>query len=114
MGITAKVQGTSVARHGNYLTVAGKTTFLSLGTGNTIDVINETEYGMPFAVQAIDNAGNPVTGITVNLKVTSLSYLKGILVYNGTQWVYSSDFTPPVAVPPASTDRRAAGLSVCV
>ena len=100
VGITAKVQGTSVASTA-YLTVAGKTTFLSLGTGNTIDVINETEYGMPFAVQAIDNAGNPVTGITVNLKVTSLSYLKGILVYNGTQWVYSSDFTPPVAVPPA-------------
>jgi hypothetical protein len=84
VGVTATVQGTSVKDTAN-LTVAGKTVFLSFGTGNTVDILNEAQYGMPFAVQAIDGAGNPVTGITINLKTTSISYRKGTLTF-GTSW----------------------------
>ena len=75
--ITATVQGTTVTNHAD-LTVAGETVFLSLGTGNTIDILNEAQYGVTYAVQAIDTAGNAVPNITVDLKVTSVSYYKGM------------------------------------
>ncbi len=78
--VTAAVQGTTVSGTVQ-LTVAGKTLFLSLGTGNTIDILNEAQYGLPYAVQAIDGAGNPVHGVKVNLKATAVSYRKGALAY---------------------------------
>ncbi len=81
VGVTATVQGTSVSSTAT-LTVAGKTLFLSFGTGNTIDVLNEAQYGMPFALQAIDGAGNPVSGVTVNLKTTAISYRKGVETFS--------------------------------
>lgn len=74
--ITANVQGTSVTNSAD-LTVGGQTVFLSLGTGNTIDILNEAQYGVTYAVQAIDAAGNAVPNITVDLKVSSVSYYKG-------------------------------------
>lgn len=85
VGITATVQGTAVKDTAT-LTVAGETVFLSFGTGNTVDILNEAQYGMPFAVQAIDGAGNPVTGITINLKTTSISYRKGFEMFT-TSWM---------------------------
>ncbi|GAC1310639.1 MAG: hypothetical protein NVSMB10_18460 [Steroidobacteraceae bacterium] len=78
--VTATVQGTAVTGM-TKLTVAGKTVFLSLGTGNTIDILNEAQYGLPYAVQAIDGAGNPVHGVTVTLKATAVSYRKGMLAF---------------------------------
>ena len=85
VAITAKVQGTAVSDTA-FLTVGGRTVFLSLGTGNTVDVLNEAQYGMPFAVQAIDGAGNPVTGVTVNLKVTAIAYRKGTQTFGTSSW----------------------------
>ncbi len=59
------------------LTVGGQTVFLSLGTGNTITPLPATgppytQYSEPFAIQALDSAGNPVVGATVTLTVVSL------------------------------------------
>lgn len=85
VGVTATVQGTAVKDTAT-LTVAGKTVFLSFGTGNLVDVLNEAQYGMPFAIQAIDGAGNPVHGVTINLKTTAISYRKGTLVWDGTEY----------------------------
>ncbi len=84
VGVTATVQGTAVKDTAT-LTVAGQTVFLSFGTGNLVDVLNEAQYGMPFAIQAIDGAGNPVHGITINLKTTAISYRKGTMTY-GAFW----------------------------
>jgi hypothetical protein len=81
--IRASVQGTSVTNTAD-LTVAGETVFLSLGTGNTIDILNEAQYGVTYAVQAIDAAGNAVPNITIDLKVTSVSYFKGFWCQGGT------------------------------
>lgn len=94
--ITAAVQGTSVSNTAD-LTVAGETVFLSLGTGNTIDILNEAQYAVTYAVQAIDAAGNAVPNITIDLKVTSLSYYKG-------SWVAP---TPPATSPPWTQDITA-------
>jgi hypothetical protein len=94
--ITAAVQGTSVTGTAD-LTVAGETVFLSLGTGNTIDILNEAQYGVTYAVQAIDSAGNAVPNITVDLKVSSVSYYKGSF----------GPPTPPVTTPPWEQDITA-------
>jgi Bacterial Ig-like domain (group 1) len=89
--VTATVQGTTV-KDSTTITVAGITTFLSLGTGNSIAAPNATQYSMPFSIQAIDGAGNAVDGVTVNLRVTAISYRKGTMVF-GTAW------TPPSNAP---------------
>jgi hypothetical protein len=84
VGITASVQGTAVTGSTS-LTVAGQTLFMSFGTGNTIDILNEAQYGMPFAIEAIDAAGNPVHGAAIDLKIDSVNYRKGALVFK-TVW----------------------------
>jgi hypothetical protein len=73
VSVTATVQGTSVQGSAT-LTVGGQTVFLSLGTGNTItpDVATNTQFSMPFVVQALDSGGNAVAGVTVTLTVHSL------------------------------------------
>ena len=71
--ITATVQGTAI-QGAVQLTVGGQTVFLSLGTGNLINVPNDTQFSMPFTVQALDSGGNPVTGITVTFTVHSFPY----------------------------------------
>jgi hypothetical protein len=78
--VTAAVQGTSVKGQ-TTLTVAGETVFMSFGTGNQVDVLNEAQYGMPFAILAVDSAGNPVHGVTIDLKVISVNYGKGNFTY---------------------------------
>jgi hypothetical protein len=88
--IQAAVPGTGVSGTAT-LTVGGQTVFLSLGTGNTISpypvgATVTTQYELPYSVQAVDAAGNGVNGATVTFTVTSLSYVKGLRVWNGTEW----------------------------
>ena len=85
--ITASIPGTSISGSTS-LTVAGQTVFLSLGTGNTISAIinsdgSSTQYKMPFTVQAVDSAGNPVNGITVTFSAESIAYIKGCELWLG-------------------------------
>jgi hypothetical protein len=88
------------------LTVGGQTVNLSLGTGNTItpDSTN-TQFQMPFIVQAVDSAGNAVNGVTVTLSIKTLQYAKGgWVVYNGA-WVGTGDpqGAPYTMAPPGVT-----------
>lgn len=83
--VTGTVQGTSITGSTS-LTVAGQTVFLSLGTGNIIHAPNDTQYELPYGVQAVDSSGNGVDGVTVTFSVASLGYGKGVLVWNGTIW----------------------------
>ena len=71
--ITAIVQGTTISNTVD-LTVGGQTLFLSLGTGNSINVPNSTQFSMPFTAQALDAAGNPVAGVTITFTVHSFPY----------------------------------------
>lgn len=83
--ISASIPSTSITNQTS-LTVGGATTFLSLGTGNTIVALSQTQYELPYSVQAIDSAGNGVSGVPVTFTVTSLGYLKGKRNWGGTTW----------------------------
>jgi hypothetical protein len=86
--IKGTVQGTSITGSTS-LTVAGETVFLSLGTGNKISAIlpTDTQYELPYTVQAVDSSGNGVNGVTVTFSVVSLGYGKGTLGWNGKIWL---------------------------
>lgn len=106
--ISASIPSTAITGQTS-LTVGGQTVFLSLGTGNTITPLNLTQYELAYSVQAIDSAGNGVSGVTVTFTVTSTGYLKGQRVWNGTEWVTPSNT--------AATDPDAyilAGIDGCL
>ncbi|MDP9064454.1 MAG: Ig-like domain-containing protein, partial [Pseudomonadota bacterium] len=106
--ISASVQGTSVTGSAS-LTVAGKTVFLSLGTGNLINSLNDAQYSVTYAVQAIDGAGNGVDGVAITMTTTSLSYIKGSRVWNGTTWATVAS-TNSANTPCASEDLNHNGI----
>ena len=55
------------------LTVGGQTVILSLGTGSIVNENQaETQFSVPFVIQALDSGGNPVPNVTVTLTVHSL------------------------------------------
>ena len=129
--ISATVQGTAVTGTTS-LTVAGQTVFLSLGTGNTViqyvppgspPGTVAVQYELPYSVQAVDNAGHGVNNVPVTFTVTSLAYLKGVMVWNGSNWqaapstsqpTVTSIGPPPVIAP--STDPDAyllTGIAGC-
>ena len=107
--ITATVQGTSLSQNA-VLTVGGQSVFLSLGTGNTISANgNNTQFIMPFSVQAIDASGNAVDNAQITLSIHSDQYAKGgWIAYNGT-WTQTG--TPTVAPPTPPT--LPVGATVC-
>jgi hypothetical protein len=88
------------------LTVGGQTVYLSLGTGNTItpDSTN-TQFIMPFIVQAQDAAGNSVNGVTITLAIHSVQYGKGGWVIFNSAWVQTGapGGAPYITQPPAIT-----------
>ncbi len=96
--IDAAIPGTAVSGSTS-LTVGGQTVFLSLGTGNTLSSYSSTQYELPYSVQAVDSAGNPVSGVQVTFTVSSLGYLKGQRVWTASSgsgsgsWVTESSTT---------------------
>jgi hypothetical protein len=77
--IRATVQGTNVT-DSTALTVARREVFFAFGTGNTMSEPNDAQYSVPFVLQATDADGNGVAGITVQLSILSVTYLKGVWV----------------------------------
>jgi hypothetical protein len=114
--ISATVAGTTVTGTAS-LTVGGQTVFLSLGTGNKIFTYpkgdaTDTQYKLPYSVQAVDNAGHGVNNVPITFTVTSLSYLKGYWVKSsGTPpWVQQLTTSQPTLTTP-STEPAAYTLS---
>ncbi len=86
-GVTVSATVASTAVTGSTtLTVGGQTVFLSLGTGNTINLTNAAQYDIDYAIQAIDAAGNGLNGKQIVLTVESLKYVKGSRFWTGTFW----------------------------
>jgi hypothetical protein len=77
------------------ITVAGQTLFLSLGTGNSINIENAAQYSIDYAVQAIDTAGNAVANANITMTVVSMNYIKGYRDWNGTVWAVVFNATCP-------------------
>jgi len=95
--VSATVQGTAVTNSAK-LTVGGQTVFLSLGTGNTIGLNKtdgtDTQFLMPWVINAVDSGGNAVKGITITLTIHSKYYNKGHWT-PGSPW----SWTPTIAAP---------------
>ena len=97
--VTASVDGSNpLISNAVDLTVGGQTVFLSLGTGNTITALSSTQYEMPYSVQAVDSAGNGVSGVTVVFKIEATGYYTGNLGWSGTEWVTPDATAVPVAI----------------
>ena len=74
--IEAEVQGTGVDDEVT-ITVAREALFVALGTGNTIQVVAENQYGQPYKALVTDVNGNPISGARVELSVLPIRYQKG-------------------------------------
>ncbi len=96
------------------LTVGGQALFLSLGTGAIIgENAAKTQFQLPYVIQAVDSAGNPVANVTLTMTVEDLppndpaagpapnlanassasyaAYAKGIYVKGQDDWVQNID-----------------------
>ena len=92
------------------LTVGGQTVYLSLGTGNTISVDStNTQFIMPYIVQAQDAAGNAVNNVTVTLAIHSVQYAKGGYVVFNDAWVQTGQPNGG----PYTTSALPPGITVC-
>ena len=88
--ITATVAGTGIVGTTN-ITVGGITVFLSMGTGNQIsENADKTQFLIPYTIEALDAAGNPVSGVSITLKVYALAYGKGYYYPGTTEWTQTN------------------------
>jgi hypothetical protein len=101
--VSATVHATAITATTS-LTVGGQTVFLSMGTGNTIDVSKGVAiYQITYSVFAVDSGGAALANIPVTLSVLPVAYGKGIITGcvggSGTGWgpSYSTSVNDPDA-----------------
>jgi hypothetical protein len=75
------------------ITVSGQALFLTIGTGNSIDNLNVSTYKKPFTVYVTDSNGAAVVGQPVVLSVLPLTFAKGQLAWNGTNYAITGTYT---------------------
>ena len=99
--IQAQVQSPiSTASNTTKLTVGQRSLFISAGTGNTIQVPNDTQYAVNYSVFVTDAAGNPVRDVTITGAIRPKQYYKGVmtlLTANG-PWVPETPASPYRAI----------------
>ncbi len=59
------------------LTVADKSLFIVLGTGNTMEPKDLTKYSLPYTALVTDADGNPVSGVSLTISLLPKYYYKG-------------------------------------
>jgi hypothetical protein len=103
--ITASVQnlaGTATYSSNATLTVGGQTVFLSLGTGNTIDVSKgPAVYQVTYTVFAVDSGGAALPNVPITMAVLPVAYGKGILKCLGSATSWTPAYTTDPADPKA-------------
>ncbi len=104
VAITASVQNlaqTTTYTANTTLTVGGQTVFLSMGTGNKIDITKGLAvYQIVYTVFAVDSNGAPLAKVPVTMAVLPVAYGKGMLSCAlTTSWTpdYSTDTADPDA-----------------
>jgi len=80
--ITASVVGATGVSDVVALTVSGRSVFISMGTGNTVEVLNTSQYGLDYAIQVTDINGIGVANQTLTMQmlpdiVNGRGYYKG-------------------------------------
>ncbi len=81
------IPGQPVIERSVRLTVAQKSLFITLGTGNEIFEPDPTTYRYPYSVLVTDAAGQPVAGAEVTLNIIPTTYNKGFYVFQDPVWV---------------------------
>jgi hypothetical protein len=77
--ISATIHGTAISSNTS-LTVGGQTVFLSLGTGNTIDVSQgPAVYQVTYTVFAVDSGGAALASVPVTVAILPVAYGKGVM-----------------------------------
>jgi hypothetical protein len=94
--VDAAVQGFGVADSVT-LTVAQRSLFITLGTGNTIVEPNPTTYEFPYSVLVTDTAGLPVPNALVTLNIVPVAAATGQTAYAKGYYVLSPP--PPGEAP---------------
>lgn len=89
--VKATVSGTTISAT-TTLTVSGKALAITIGTGNSIAVLDSTKYSAPFTVTVNDANGIAVANQSVVLSIFPTYYYKGTLTFNGTlgYWAYTN------------------------
>lgn len=62
------------------LTVTDREVFIALGTGNTIENVDETTYNKKYSVFVTDIDSNPVSNVTLSVSAIPSEYIKGVWV----------------------------------
>jgi hypothetical protein len=88
-GVQVDATVAGVPKASTFITVGGQAIFLSLGTGNKINIENNAQYSIDYAIQALDAQGNALNNANVVLSITSLRYVKGFRVVAGNAWTTS-------------------------
>jgi hypothetical protein len=91
--VTANVQTNPSISSTTTLTVGGQTVFLSLGTGNVVVELSQTQYELPYTVQAVDAAGNGVSNVNVTFSIQTIAYAPGL--YAGYHAAPVNSWYPP-------------------
>jgi hypothetical protein len=78
--IAATVRDMPTATDTATLTVADREVFIALGTGNTIENVDETTYNKKYSVFVTDIDSNPVSNVTLTVSAIPSAYIKGVWV----------------------------------
>jgi len=108
--ITASVVGATGVSDIVALTVSGRAVFISMGTGNTIEILNTSQYGIDYAVQVTDINGIGVANQTLTMQMlpdltNGRGYYKGFwnlnrfVTINGIEYDWEQIFTVNNAPP---------------
>mgnify|MGYP002700357961 CR=1 FL=1 len=62
------------------LTVADREVFIALGTGNSIENVDETTYNKKYSVFVTDIDSNPIPNVTLTVSAIPYEYAKGVWV----------------------------------
>jgi hypothetical protein len=82
--ITASVPSVpAVTPKSVFLTVAKSQLFISIGTGNTIQKLNSTQYKKDYAIQVTDANGAGVSNVALTTSLLSNKYYKGYRDHTG-------------------------------
>lgn len=80
VAVTATVRDMPTATDTVTLTVADREVFIALGTGNTIENVDETTYNKKYSVFVTDIDSNPIPNASLTVSAIPSAYIKGVWV----------------------------------
>ncbi len=88
------------------LTASKQELVVRIGTGNLIEIPDNTKYSMPWTAVVTDANGNPVVGASIQASLVGVRFFKGSYFWNGVVWVPRGETStlPPFAC--VSEDRN--------